>query len=45
MIHILFYEGLFLKFKGLEFFQIKEIQLLIGLIKIFQASNDQDLIF
>ena len=42
MIQFLFNEGLFLKIKGFEIRLDQKDQLLIRLIKIFQASNDQD---
>ena len=42
MIQFLFNEGLFLKNKGSKILLNQGDQLLIGLIKILQASNDQD---
>ena len=44
MILILFNEGLFLKIEESRILLDQEEQLLIGLIKILQVSNDQDLL-
>ena len=41
-IQFLFNEDLFLKIKGFKIFLDQGDQLLIGLIKILQACNDQD---
>ena len=41
-IQFLFSEDLFLKFKGSRILLDQEDQLIIGLIKILQASNGQD---
>jgi len=42
MLQFLFIEGLFLKIKGFKILLNQGDRLLIGLIKILQASNGQD---